>query len=106
MKAVRLHELGGPGVLKYEECPEPALEAGQVLNDFSLEVAPLNRELLAWESIYNTVRPHQALGYLTPWSFRQGWRSEHPPDKEIGTAGTEPDVPSPPYTTNFITAHT
>ena len=57
MKAVRLHELGGPGVLKYEECPEPALEAGQVLNDFSREVAPLNRELLAWESIYNTVRP-------------------------------------------------
>ena len=69
MKAVRLHELGGPGVLKYEkyeEYPEPALEAGQVPNDFSLEVAPLNQELLAWERIYNTVRPHQALGYLPP----------------------------------------
>ena len=29
------------------------------VNDFSLEMAPLNRELLAWERIYNTVRPHQ-----------------------------------------------
>ena len=39
------------------------------VNDFSLEIAPLNRELLAWERIYNTVRPHQAPGYLTPHHF-------------------------------------
>jgi transposase InsO family protein len=25
--------------------------------------------LLAWEDIYNTIRPHQALGYLTPAQF-------------------------------------
>jgi putative transposase len=31
--------------------------------------------LRAWEDEYNTVRPHQALGYLTP---RQ-WLDEHPP---------------------------
>ena len=30
------------------------------------ELAALNRELRAWEQTYNTVRPHQALGYLTP----------------------------------------
>jgi transposase InsO family protein len=29
----------------------------------------LNRELRLWEKIYNTVRPHQALGYLTPQQF-------------------------------------
>jgi transposase InsO family protein len=29
----------------------------------------LNRELRHWERIYNTVRPHQALGYLTPQQF-------------------------------------
>jgi transposase InsO family protein len=29
----------------------------------------LNRELRQWEKIYNTVRPHQALGYLTPLHF-------------------------------------
>ena len=67
------------------------------VNDFSLEVAPLNRELLAWERIYNTVRPHQALGYLTPWAFWQRWLLDHPPDKENGTAGISPGVPSPPY---------
>ena len=31
--------------------------------------AELNRELLAWEQTYNTIRPHQALGYLTPLEF-------------------------------------
>ena len=29
----------------------------------------LNRELRQWEKIYNTVRPHQSLGYLTPQQF-------------------------------------
>jgi transposase InsO family protein len=29
----------------------------------------LNRELRHWEKIYNTVRRHQALGYLTPLQF-------------------------------------
>jgi transposase InsO family protein len=35
----------------------------------SLEMKKLNRELRQWETIYNTVRPHQALGYLTPQQF-------------------------------------
>ena len=35
----------------------------------SLPIAELNYELQAWERTYNTVRPHQALGYLTPQEF-------------------------------------
>ena len=35
----------------------------------SVEMKKLNRELRHWEKIYNTVRPHQALGYLTPLQF-------------------------------------
>ena len=35
----------------------------------SLEMKKLNRELRQWEKIYNTVRPHQSLGYLTPRQF-------------------------------------
>jgi transposase InsO family protein len=31
----------------------------------------LNQELLQWEKTYNTIRPHQALGYLTPLQFLQ-----------------------------------
>ena len=44
--------------------------------DFPLEVAPLNRELKAWEHTYNTVRPHQALGYLTPLQFLTQWQRQ------------------------------
>ena len=25
--------------------------------------------LRAWETVYNTIRPHQALGYLTPAEY-------------------------------------
>jgi len=33
-------------------------------SDFTL--AQLRAQLLEWERTYNTVRPHLALGYLTP----------------------------------------
>jgi transposase InsO family protein len=32
-------------------------------------VGPLRGALLEWERTYNTIRPHQALGYLTPAEF-------------------------------------
>ena len=41
------------------------------LTDSSFDLAELETELLQWEQIYNTVRPHQALGYLTPLEFLQ-----------------------------------
>jgi transposase InsO family protein len=44
-------------------------EAFYQVTDCSLEMAALNRELRAWEKTYNTVRPHQSLGYLTPLRF-------------------------------------
>lgn len=36
------------------------------------KVEALNRQCRGWERIYNTVRPHQALGYLTPLEFVRG----------------------------------
>ena len=36
------------------------------LYDGDLELPPLHAALRAWEKAYNHVRPHQALGYLTP----------------------------------------
>ena len=39
------------------------------VTDTSFEIAELNQALLKWEKVYNTVRPHQALGYLTPQEF-------------------------------------
>ena len=35
----------------------------------SWTVPELNQELRHWERIYNGVRPHQVLGYKTPWQF-------------------------------------
>ena len=46
------------------------------VTDFPLEVAALNQELLAWERTYNTIRPHQALGYLTPQQFVTQWQRQ------------------------------
>jgi transposase InsO family protein len=39
------------------------------ITDSSFDIAELSQELLEWEHIYNTFRPHQALGYLTPENF-------------------------------------
>lgn len=35
----------------------------------TFELGDVRTDLLQWETIYNTVRPHQALGYLTPAMF-------------------------------------
>ena len=39
------------------------------VTDSSFEIQELNQALLEWEKVYNTIRPHQALGYLTPQQF-------------------------------------
>ncbi|MCK4580621.1 MAG: integrase core domain-containing protein [Dehalococcoidia bacterium] len=36
------------------------------VTDSSFEISELNQALLKWEQVYDTIRPHQALGYLTP----------------------------------------
>jgi transposase InsO family protein len=43
---------------------------------YSLELNKLNRELRDWERTYNTVRPHQSLGYLTPRQFLSRFSSQ------------------------------
>jgi putative transposase len=43
---------------------------------YSLQLKTLNRELRDWERTYNTVRPHQALAYLTPRQFLQQLSSQ------------------------------
>ena len=51
------------------------------VTDSSFEIADLRDELLEWERIYNTIRPHQALGYLTPLKFLEQWK--HHQRKEV-----------------------
>ena len=40
------------------------------------DVGSLNPQLRRWERIYNTVRPHQALGYRTPLEFIERCKSQ------------------------------
>jgi len=44
------------------------------VTEASFEIGGLNRALLEWEKVYNTVRPHQALGYVTPLKFLEQWK--------------------------------
>jgi transposase InsO family protein len=39
------------------------------VTESSFDIPELREELLEWEQVYNTVRPHQALGYITPLKF-------------------------------------
>ena len=40
----------------------------------SFDLPELRAELLEWERVYNTERPHQALGYPTPLKFLERWK--------------------------------
>ncbi len=46
------------------------------VTESSLDIAELRAELLDWEQTYNAVRPHQALGYLTPLEFLEQWKEK------------------------------
>lgn len=52
------------------------------VTDSSFDLAELREQLPRWEMIYNTVRPHQALGYLTPLQFLEQWKQNH--KEEVG----------------------
>jgi putative transposase len=42
--------------------------------DLDWTVAAMRPDLLWWEGVYNTVRPHEALAYLTPLEYITQWR--------------------------------
>ena len=47
----------------------------------SWQIPVLNEELRRWEHTYNTIRPHQSLGYRTPHEFVTQWRAKHKSQK-------------------------
>jgi transposase InsO family protein len=52
------------------------------ITDAGFDLPELNQALLKWEKVYNTIRPHQALGYLTPKRFLD--LNKHQTQKEVG----------------------
>jgi len=57
-----------------ERAPLTHTEEFYEVTDSSFNIAELNSELLVWEKVYNTVRPHQSLGYLTPKEFLECYK--------------------------------
>jgi putative transposase len=49
------------------------------------DLASMRRELREWESVYNTIRPHQALAYLTPLEYVTRWQQHQnqPPNQGV-----------------------
>ena len=45
------------------------------VSDLDWTVAGLRPDLLNWEVVYNTIRPHKSLKYLTPQEYITQWRS-------------------------------
>ncbi len=45
----------------------------QVEEEWPADLGGLEARLQAWNHVYETVRPHQALGYLTPDEFYEQW---------------------------------
>jgi len=70
----QLHNLGIEERIKFieKECRLDSKNHAVITvegNVFSLDLEELNQQLKEWETVYNTIRPHQALNYLTPQEY-------------------------------------
>ena len=57
-----------------ERAQRTHIEEFYKVTEVNPEIQELNRALLEWEKVYNTIRPHQALGYLTPLEFLEQYQ--------------------------------
>jgi transposase InsO family protein len=53
------------------------------VEELPADLGGLEAALLAWNQVYETIRPHQALGYKTPEEFYQEWLRTHPRREEV-----------------------
>ncbi len=56
-------------------------------------VGELNKQLREWERVYNEIRPHQSLGYLTPREWLRRYQAQRQKGNE--PSGTNPNGPPP-----------
>ena len=52
------------------------------VEELPADLGGLEAALLRWNQVYETVRPHQALGYKTPEQFYHDWLTTHPAREE------------------------
>ena len=48
----------------------------------------MTEKLAAWQNVWNTIRPHQSLNYLTPKAYLERWQTSRLPTKDIITLQT------------------
>lgn len=53
------------------------------LSTCDTDVESMRADLREWEKVYNTIRPHQALGYLTPLEYVTLWKKQHQPSNQV-----------------------
>lgn len=49
------------------------------VEDIETQLEAHNRQLEEWNRVYNYIRPHQSLDYMTPHEYYQRWLKEHKP---------------------------
>lgn len=59
-------------------------QQGNIYFDFDL----MKKKLKEWQDVWNTIRPHQALNYLTPNQYLEKWRTGRLPTKDTITLQT------------------
>jgi transposase InsO family protein len=52
------------------------------VEELPADLGGLEAALGRWNQVYETIRPHQALGYRTPQQFYLEWLAQHPQRKE------------------------
>ena len=53
------------------------------VEELPADLGGLEQALVAWNRTYETVRPHQALGYMTPDQFYRHWLNANTIGKEV-----------------------
>lgn len=59
-------------------------QQGNVYFDFEM----MRKKLKEWQDIWNNIRPHQALNYLTPKQYYEKWQHGRLPSKDVITLQT------------------
>lgn len=57
---------------------------GNVYQDLGM----MREKLYAWQEVFNTIRPHQALNYLTPQAYFEKWQYGRLPTRDVITLQT------------------
>lgn len=59
-----------------ERCNRTYAEEFYEVTDFSFDIQELNQQVRAWETVCNTIRPHQGIDYLTPLEYVTRWKQQ------------------------------